>query len=749
MYTGHQAAAAPVPQMPLPESNIVGAAYAKGMQQVAKNVDGMFLRGVAMEDAKNEFEAERELMSIDSDTQAEVTRMLNTPDGKEGSLFDKTGNIRQEKVLNLNDKVRQRLSAIGQNIIDPERRQRLMQRAALEGDKILDGLGKTWERETRKKMETAWKDAYDLALMKKDYDQVESLTDRGVELGLFSKDRGEVMKLKVAQTRMKEDAARSLEGYPVSVNIGGTEYQGLSASLAMDEARESGVQPDAASASTGDSQDMEKVAPVEQKQSATYDTRKVITMMPQGDFGDISDAFSYDYRVTTQPEESGRTKVSAAAYAPECVQRVAAYGNANGGIDATQARMMVSRISLDMVADNPDMTDEQALKVFDSAGIYEAMGDGDAAVGKVRCQAIVSECLSRGKGNADKLAMSSLAPLINAQLNSKDFTESREWGKMATLNPGLDAGDEWDKSDLEGEAREKWFALYDVYKKYRGEYKPEATGTVEKEEFEENAQSFHNWYMKNKYAALKSADMQAARDWYTMRAASELRDKAYTSVDGKMEYQGYGNDLQVARAVLREMPPARLGADELVAAGEAAQKKDAVRSEAFRKAAMADYEKLRGLKQSYKENSESAQKAKEREAKAEERKAEKEAREAEKMAEKQAARKLAVARATPRVAVWKWDGKNAPDGAYPTCLLPESENKRLVEELGYDGSQDVYLQMNGVRVQVVGISKSGKVELNSTAVSKIQQRPNRKKGETWKRSGELGFSYYFKTTEAK
>ena len=85
----------------------------------------------------------------------------------------------------------------------------------------------------------------------------------------------------------------------------------------------------------------------------------------------------------------------------------------------------------------------------------------------------------------------------------------------------------------------------------------------------------------------------------------------------------------------------------------------------------------------------------------------------------------------------------------PGCRIPEAEYKRLVEELGYDGSQQVYVQVDGARIQVVGVSKSGKVELNAPAAAKVQKKPNSKKGERWKTGGSLGYSYYFKSTEAK
>ena len=675
---------------------------------------------------------------LDIQQQQELDRIFNLANGAEGSWWDKDGKLNTDAVNAWSANWEEKYRNIPRNYWGSKaiRRDQQMLNNELSRQQTL-AFAKASAEESRRSRK-AFDTNLTLATESENWDKASSIINNAFNVGRISEAERDLSLLRLGKTRLKSDAAKSLDGTPVSVNIGGTEYSGLSAALAMDEARQS---PGPAK---------QKNTVNEQPQQDTFfDASPAVRNMPEADFGEIADAFSFDFRVLTLPGQNGKAEIHASSSAPECVQRVAAVGTAHGGIDDNQARMMVSRITLDMVADNPTITDTQALSVFDNAGIYEAIGAGDSAVGKARCQAIVSECIARGKGDTDKLSMGSIVPLITAQLNSTEFIQSREWGRVATLNPNLKEGTDWDKSDLEEEARKKWFALYDVYALYRAEYNPKAEGKLDKDEFEENAQAFHDWYMKNKYSALKKADLDAARDWYTMRVTSELRDKAYASADGKLEYKGYGNDLQLARAALRELPPANLGADELVSAADKIQKQDAKRSEAFRRAAKADYEKLHGLKQSYAENSEKSRKEKEKQARAEERKAEKAARDAEKQAEKIAARKLSVARSAPRESAWKWDGHNAPDGASPACLLPESEAKRLVNELGYDGSQDVFLQLDSVRVQVVGISKSGKVELNSTAVSKIQKRPTRKKGETWKTSGTLGFSYYFKTSEAK
>ena len=170
-------------------------------------------------------------------------------------------------------------------------------------------------------------------------------------------------------------------------------------------------------------------------------------------------------------------------------------------------------------------------------------------------------------------------------------------------------------------------------------------------------------------------------------------------------------------------------------------------SKSFRETAAGDYKKLGKMKQAEAENSAAAKKAKERQEAAEKREAEKSAKEAEKRAEQQEARRLFVARSQPRQANWAWDGENAPDGEQPLCTVPVEEYHRLQQELGYDGTQLVYLRVGNSKVMVVGTNSTGKIQLNTPAVLKIQAKPNSKKGEKYRVNGELGYSYQF--TNAK
>lgn len=719
-----------------------GAAVDQALGQLAGTAE----RFAELHDQGVKQRATQERNKLRAEMDTELADAASQAWGTDESLFRKDGSVNTDRCDAIVAKYRERNQSVspGDFLLDRNGAQH-WHNQELEHEDIGLRVMKFASRQSLENVRTAFEDNYKNAVLRQDWDGAARLVD-DVCGSLLTSTQAENRKLKLRQMRLREVARAARASGPVTVNVGGSEYAGLSAALAMEAARNGEMAESAPAADAADEAGEAGAAPV-------FDAAPAAKRMPENEFGEVTDGLTFNNRVVSFEREGGGTDVRCDVTAPECVQRVAAHGNAHGGVDADQARMMVARITLDAVADNPMATGSQLMAMFDDAGIYEAMGAGDADVGKERCRAIVDEMVARGRGDTDKLATGAIKPMVSAHLASREFTESREWGRVKAANPRRkedgDGWEVWDKSDLDEAERKRWFALYDVYGKYRKEFKPDAKGELDKDEFEENAQAFYKWYMNEKYGELKKADEAAAEDWYMMRMATDLREKVYADADKGAKYTGYSHDVQVAREVLRTLPPQNLGADELVAASVQAQKQDAQRSAAFRKAAAADYEKLRGLKQSKAANSEAAARKREREQKAEERKAEKAARDAEKQAEKIAARKLFVARSAPREAAWKWDGKNAPDGALPGCKIPEVEYKRLVEELGYDGSQQVYVQVNGARIQVVGKSKSGKVELNAPAVAKVQKKPNSKKGERWKTGGSLGYSYYFKSTEAK
>ena len=668
--------------------------------------------------------------------------------GSEESLFRKDGSVNSDRYDAIVAKYWGQAEAIspgdfalGENAVRfAGEQEQLRQDIAL-------GMMKFAAQATLDNTRKAFADNLQLATAKEDWEAARGLVEdaRG---SLLNDTEAELELLKLGRGKLRAAARTGGFGSPASVNVDGTEYSGLSAALAMAKKRgnSAAAPPEPQPLPTAETP---AETPAEPAAPTADDMGPTLTLMPQEELDSIVTAFADDTRVLSTPRADGGVQVSCPAYAPECVQRVAAVGNAHGGIDAQQARMMITRIALDTVFEDPTATGAEVIALFDKSGIYEAMGDGDAAVGKARAAAIAEECVARGRADTSKLSMGAIKPIVEAHLRSPEFLKQREWSRFETLNPGLDdEDDDWaDRDDP------RWHQLKEYYYKHRTEYNPGFKAWDDHDdlldEYEEHAQRFFNWYTKNKLKDIKEADIEAARDWYTMHITSRLREKLQVDSQGSLNYEGYASDLQLVRAALRESPPARLGAEELIASRDKLNAEAAGLSHRFRQAAAKDYTALHSLKEQRSMKAQREEKAKKQAEGKAAREAKKRDEAQEKAAAKEAARKLHVARSTPTRADWQWDAAPAADGAVPQCSLPESEYNRLQSELGFDGSQLVYLQVNGARILVTGVSKNGKLQLNAPAVAKVQKKPNAKKGESWKTNGNLEFSYYFKSTEAK
>lgn len=777
MYNGERVAVAPVAQPVMPR-DVMSDAVAEGMRHVAAQVGQLVRTGAQMEDAKNEFESERALMALQDSTRQEMERRLHLPDGHEEAFFDKAGNIRETQMADMKARVDKALGGIGVNIIDPERRRQMQQKAGLTGAKLLDSIGQTWESVQREKMETSWRDALELAEERGQQGEVFSLIDRGVQTGIIQRSRGELLKARMENKRLRGLGAAARSGVPQVVTLGGKEYSGANAALAM--VRGSSTAPSSqGSAKSGEGggasggiapqngaaplQQVEDVpdsavtteVPVVPQQVSAWDgvlpepnSLDSYTLLPESERLALVDDFTFDRKVWMMTDDMGRAHFGCPPTAPEAVKLVAAQAESKGELDVDTCRGMVARITMDAAVENPEVTTEQVLKMFDDAGIYAALGAGDVEVGKARTRAIVEEMRQRAATGTTKVNMATIQRMVEAQVKSPSFGEGQEWKRMEALDPGLKKKDgeypEWEKGD--DAQRKKWFALYDVYRKYRSEYNPFAEGEADRDDFNKHAGAFYAWYKEKVYPQQKEAAQAAARDYYTAAVVEELTKSVLWS-EGKAVYQGYANDVAVASEVLKRTLPNDLGVEALQAREAEAEREDALRTTRFREMAKEDYKKLHGLKQAEAENRAAAKKAREKQEDAEKREAEKAAKEAEKRAEQQEARRLFVARSQPRQANWAWDGANAPDGAQPLCTVPVEEYRRLQQELGFDGSQVVYLRVGDTKVLVMGHNDTGKVQLNTPAVLKIQARPNAKKGEKWRVNGQLGYSCQF--TNAK
>lgn len=593
--------------------------------------------------------------------------------------------------------------------------------------------------------------------------------DRQVEAGILMQSEANVLKrgMMMSGVRRLGRASRSAV-VPPMVTLGGKEYSGANAALAMsateaaeESARE--VIPTAEVPQDGvvapESVDIAGTG-IDARGNLNFpDTLSVVvgpnsldsfTLLPEGERTALVDDFAFDRKVITQTDDMGKEHFSCPVTAPETVQRVAAQAELKGELDVDTCRGMVARITMDAAVENPDVSTEQILKQFDDSGIYAALGAGDAEVGVARTRAIVEEMRQRAQAGTTKVNMATIERMVKAKVHEPTFGAGQEWKSMEALDPKLKKKSdgkypEWEKGDES--QRKKWFALYEVYKKYRADFNPYAEGEANRDDFNENAGAFYAWYKEKVYPQQKKAAQEAAKDYYMAAVVEELRGRVDVNQSGQAVYTGYANEVALARDVLSKPLPSDLGVAAVALRERAIQQGDSVRARSFRDTAAADYKKLGKMKLMEVENSAAAKKAKERQDAAEKKSAEKEAREAEKRAEQVEARRLFVARSQPRDCAWVWDGQNASDGEQPLCTVPVEEYRRLQQELGYDGTQLVYMRVGNSKVLVVGTNDTGKIQLNTPAVMKIQARPNAKKGEKWRVNGQLGYSYQF--TNAK
>ena len=642
MYSGEQAAAAPVPEMAIPR-DVLSGVVAKGLQQVGANLDGMLMRGIAMEDARNEFEAERELMSINSDTQADVERMLNTPDGKDGSLFDEHGQIRQEKVLNVRDKVQARLANVGQNIIDPERRERLVQRALLEGDKILDDLGQTGEKVTRKKTETAWKDTYDLAVAKGEYGEAISMLQRGVDLGMFSKERAEVIKIGLEQTRERKRlaalkaAGKAGDGRVVTAEM----MQSLRSVPALDSEEDvSGL-----ASTTGRKE--------EDADSSLFSAGKeqdVLTMKDAGMAVLPPDELVAGFNVAQRLADSGAVTVNAKggllefALPPspgESTQKVAGVAQAFNGYSLADYRNSITKVAAGYFSDErmSGMSDAQLVNALADEvrmdGAADAWFNGDDLAYKGWLETELARMsVARGSGAvsaADRLMRGAEGRAGLNELLAQEVTGE----EIASLNYGFNAvsrvakaGIRNEKDELTADFRtalgeyERYSERWKQYLKAEGkEYEPSDDDTPAKR-FKDDWKEFSKWYMKQSdlFKTRYDALADGVRDVYLQRAVDAvvtLRQSGsfqlgteVVQLDGKSDW---AKEEKVLRYVLRQpLTDKELGsAKALAATKEKLHRERKARAATYARAAAEHKELLKGKQAAIAEDKARARKEKE------------------------------------------------------------------------------------------------------------------------------------------
>lgn len=791
-------APAAIPQTPM-MGDAVDAAINRGLDVVDKYT--------RLKDFGTGQQVELQQARLKEEMQQEFQQRSQLPWGAEGSFYTEGGQRNLDELGAFAQKWRERNDAIARPFMRRDsamEAEAARQRANLDIDLGVSRLALQQELENNKQ---AFQDHYDLAVTQGDFAGAVDAVNKAVAGGQITATRGEVMKLKLAKSQARAQGADARAVNLGGVEYGGASAA-LAAQAMRDGsfAAFSDEDDDTAAGGDGEAGDgsgdlpltlggasglLEEVEPVRAdvtrvgiaktpdekkgepvtlggavdlspeagetaggedplaaagdglvsiKEAALVtspadawfldgDMSGLCRVMPQSEFASWQDVLAFDGAITLLERSDGGVDFTCAPTAPEAVQRTAAHAQQIGEIGEDDAKAMVARMTMDAVTQDNDATAEQICKMFDDSGIYEALGDGDAEAGKVRTMQVVHEMVRRGmQAGSGKLQMKAVERMVDARLAEPDFGKGREWKVMEGIRFRFsDKDDKWGYDEAYGR---EWNQGYHIYEKYRKQYKPEAEGEMSDKEWKENAPAFAKWYMNHIYGGLKKRDTEAARDWFLAHVAEGLRDKMQVGEDGGAAYQGYAADVEVARERLKDTAPFDLGQDALAELEVRRQRADAKRSAMFRNRAEKDYVRLREMKQAEEKERREREKAEEQE---------------RKVQEKLAARKLAVARRQPRQQAWAWDRKPSADGESPACTVPEEEYRRLVEELGWDGSQDVYLRVAGASIQVVGANRRKRLELNAPAVLKVQKRPNTKRGEKWKLQGDLGYSYIFRT----
>lgn len=810
MYQGERVQVAPEPQ-PVQPRDVMSERLRQGMQHVAAQLVAFEATGREMEDAKNEFESERALMDIQDQTRADVERRLHLPDGHDEAFFDRGGNIRQTQIQNLNDEVSKRLDGIGTQILDPVRRQQMQVKAGLAGARLLDSLGETCQRVQREKLETSWRDALDLARARGNQGEAIGLINRGVETGLITPERGEAMKLRLDGARLRGLGAASRgAAVPPMLSVGGREYSGASAALALCEGADNLQSAEGrpvltaeevfGSEQTEPKPEGEQVPEVDDTAALTLSSTAVlpqeseagaitlqpyqdpgrvdtftlqpvefdnaidaIVRQPASEFAQMIDDLTYDNHILTIPDRMGNPQFSCRPTAPRAVQRVAEEAQRTGEINPETCRSMVARLTMDAAAENPSATTEQIMKLFDDAGIYEALGNGDAAAGQLRTRAIVEEMKQRTTAGTTNVNMETIKAMVAERLNRPGFYNGHEFYEIWRHNPRLRKKDgeysAWERPNT-AEGSSAWDIIFESFCRHRGEFNPSLpyrrrvewqpnlsadelayareSDSIYRQEFTEHAGEYIDWFMRELYDNQKKEAQQAATDYYMGAVVEELRNKLTVDEAGQARYMGYASEVAAARRILDLPMPVTAGVRNRERQHSNLEQGDAARSAAFSERAHRDYEQLRSMREAHSANSARAA-----------REAERQQRNEAKAEEREAARRLHVARSTPRQRGWAWDRQNAPDGEQPMCTIPVAEYERLRDELGYDGSQMVYIRVGSTKVLVVGTNDTERIQLNTPAVMKIQPRPSQRRNERWRTRGDLGYSYVFSSTEAR
>ncbi len=746
-----------------------------------------------MLDYKAETEGGNQLEGVQIDTQARVKRGLEAAPGSADSFLYEDGSINESAINDFAKEVEGKLDSINPSFINPFLAEEFAKKKeAFSGNlaKRITGQAQMHQLQAIRRTSEA---ALALCVEKGDYNGAACELDKQVEAGIMLPKEAQAKKLQLGRVSL----GRSVSGGG-RVNIGGTEYEGDSAALAVSAARE-GYAPAAAdeeadtasSPSTltatevkaGDSSSSgEFTLPevgVPEAGSATglfpEDGEAGTLQVPavgsqsltlpgdswhqQGDFGGIirtlpmvdalamQDELAVNTGVAREVQPDGTTRFSCRASAGDATQRMVAVANIEGEINPETARAMVANIAIASIYENPDATPASIVAQFKDSGVFEALGEGNSETGKIRVEGIVKEFAERGKLGTTKLNLDAIRDRVVAHVGSDRFGKDKlwEWKRMEALRPPDDEDGRFDKP--EGAAgRAHWFELYRIYEKYRDQFNPKQAHTaLDKDEFEEKAHAFYTWYMgKSKiYSKQKKAYQDAAVDWYMARIGEALVNNLDVTEEGKAAYGSYASDLDLVDSVLDAADtwrdsmrmPRDMGVEAMQEQARVSEQQLESRREVFRGKAAEDYAALNEARRS-KVEEKSRKKSKEADEKRRAQEREKEER-----------RSILRERAKPRRCAWEWDRQN-DDTSPPFCEIPEAEYHALIDKMGCDGLENVYVRVNGLSIPVVGYTKGKTIRLNTAAAMKVQPgKGRRKRGAMLQTHGTLGYTYTFRNNK--
>ena len=479
----------------------------------------------------------------------------------------------------------------------------------------------------------------------------------------------------------------------------------------------------------------------------------VFSMMTPEEQDEVVGSFGEASRLKPVQDEQGRVRVEYSEAEPSCVQRAAGRMEEHGGeLTEAEAREMVVGLTMYNAVDDETVTAEQMLAPYKDSGVYEALGGGNAELGMMKARALVKEYAERARYGTSKVNVEMIKGLVDAKLRERGWGNTQwGWREMEGLNPHLREGQElddvWDR-ESDHQVWVKWHALkkkYDWYKK-EGRYTPKNAKSNAEDEFNENAQDFYDWYMKNEYKAYREHCAEGAKEWYMAEILSRLTESVSVGKDGKPKYgeagASYASEMDVVREVLAKKPPVDMGYEAKMR--RAAEREAETRKKVGMRKELAE-------KWMAKLNEAKAAKAK-READA---KAEAKAKdefyknlmkdeEARQKAEaKRRKEELRSKRAKPVEVVWRWDGKEGCENDSCGVWLPESALETLARDLEFDPETErLTMKVGNASCVVLGVHKGSGYLVNSAAALKLNGRA--KKGKKMVRSGRATGQFVIK-----